>query len=193
MRRSEVSRNTKETKIQITLDLDGSGSTDIGTGIPFFDHMLGAMGKHGGFGLAVHAEGDLAVDSHHTVEDTGIVLGDAIKKAVGEGKGIRRFSHAIVPMDEALAQVALDLGGRGYLVWNGSFGGQKIGNIDATLFEHFFYSLCTRAGITCHITFTGKNDHHACEAVFKAFGIALGDAVAVKPGSAEVPSTKGVL
>jgi imidazoleglycerol-phosphate dehydratase len=193
MRRCEISRETKETKIRAAINLDGTGPGTSSTGVPFFDHMLGSMARHGGFDLMVHADGDLGIDSHHTVEDTGIVIGDAVKKALGEGRGIRRFSHAIVPMDEALAQVALDCGGRGYLVWNGSFAGQKIGNVEATLFEHFFYSLCMHAGITCHITVTGRNDHHKCEAVFKAFGIALGDATSVKTGSPDVPSTKGVL
>jgi imidazoleglycerol-phosphate dehydratase len=155
--------------------------------------MLGAMGRHGVFGFTATAKGDLGVDSHHTVEDTGIVIGDAVKKALGDGRGIRRFAHAIVPMDEALAQVALDCGGRGYLVWNGSFAGHRVGDIDTTLFEHFFHSLCMHAGLTCHITFSGRNDHHKCEAVFKAFGIALGEAVSLRQGSEDVPSTKGVL
>jgi imidazoleglycerol-phosphate dehydratase len=155
--------------------------------------MLSAMSRHGWFDLTVRAEGDLGVDTHHTIEDTGIVFGDAVKKALGDGRGMKRFSHAIVPMDEALAQVALDCSGRGYLVWNGTLASPKLGNVDSTLFEHFFYSLCTHAGITCHIHFSGRNDHHKCEAVFKAFGIALGDATGLRHGNGAVPSTKGML
>lgn len=191
MRSVEVKRETKETKIAIRLDPDGSGKVTAESGIPFFDHMLNAMAKHGGFDMALTAKGDLHVDCHHTIEDTGIVLGDAIKQAVGEGRGMKRFSHAIIPMDESLAQVALDCGGRGYLVWTGTFGNKAVGAIPADLFEHFFYSLCTRAGITAHISFYGKNDHHKCEAAFKAFGIALGEALSITGDTKTVRSTKG--
>jgi imidazoleglycerol-phosphate dehydratase len=164
----------------------------VKTGIPFFDHMLEAMSRHGGLDLEIEATGDLEVDTHHTVEDAGIVIGTAIKQAVGEGHGIRRFGHAIVPMDEALATVALDCGGRGYLVFSGTFHGRRLGNMDIDIFEHFFHSLTSRAGITAHISFSGRNDHHQCEAVFKAFGIALGKAVTVTQKPA-IPSTKGTL
>jgi imidazoleglycerol-phosphate dehydratase len=154
--------------------------------------MLHAMAKHGGFDLECRVKGDLGVDTHHTIEDTGIVLGDAIKQAIGDGKGIRRFAHAIIPMDESIATVALDCGGRGYLVFSGSFGDTTVGGIPSEIVEHFFYSLCTRAGITAHITFSGRNDHHQCEAIFKAFGIALSGALAPGKGKA-IPSTKGKL
>lgn len=192
MRKVTLERTTNETDIKITLNLDGAGRVTVKTGIPFFDHMLHAMAKHGGFDLACTVRGDLAVDCHHTVEDTGIVLGEAIKKAVGDGTGIFRFSHAIIPMDESLATVALDCGGRGYLVYSGSFGGQAVGGIQSDVFEHFFHTLCTKAGLTAHIVFSGRNDHHKCEAVFKAFGIALAKAVATS-GKKGVPSTKGKL
>jgi imidazoleglycerol-phosphate dehydratase len=165
----EITRETKETKIRVKLNPDGAGRISVKSGVPFFDHMLTAMAKHGGFDLVCSAKGDLGVDCHHTIEDIGIVLGDAAKQAIADGRGIRRFSHAVIPMDESLAQVALDCGGRGYLVWHGTFGNKAVGTIPAEIFEHFFYSLCTRAGITAHITFSGKNDHHQCEAVFKAF------------------------
>jgi imidazoleglycerol-phosphate dehydratase len=192
MRTVECARETKETAIRIVLNPDGKGKVSVETGIPFFDHMLTAMARHGGFDLTCTARGDLGVDSHHTVEDTGIVIGDALKQVIGTGKGLRRFGHAVIPMDESLARVALDCGGRGYLVFSGTFGNRTIGNIPADLFEHFFYSLCTHAGITAHVTFTGKNDHHQCEAVFKAFGVALGEALAMS-GRRGVPSTKGRL
>jgi imidazoleglycerol phosphate dehydratase HisB len=191
MRNGEVKRETKETDIRIRLNPDGTGKVTVDSGVPFFDHMLTAMGRHGGFDLECTAKGDLAVDCHHTIEDIGIVLGDAIKQVIADGKGIRRFSHAIIPMDESLGQVALDCGGRGYLVWHGSFGNKVVGTIPSDIFEHFFYSLCTRAGITAHITFSGKNDHHQCEAVFKAFGIALGDALSISGDKKMVRSTKG--
>ena len=191
MRVVEVKRETKETKIAIRLNPDGDGKITVESGVPFFDHMLNAMARHGGFDLTCIARGDLGVDCHHTVEDIGIVLGDAVKQAIGDGKGIRRFAHAIIPMDESLAQVALDCGGRGYLVFCGTFGNKTIGTIPADIFEHFFFSLCTRGGITAHISFSGKNDHHQCEAVFKAFGIALGEALSVSGDTKAVRSTKG--
>jgi imidazoleglycerol phosphate dehydratase HisB len=191
LRSVEVARETKETKIRIILDPDGSGELLIETGIPFFDHMMTAMAKHGGFDLTCTAAGDLAVDCHHTIEDIGIVLGDALRKVMGDGRGIRRFSHAIIPMDESIATVALDCGGRVFLVWHGTFGNKTIGTIPADLFEHFFYSVCARAGITAHISFTGKNDHHQCEAAFKAFGIALGRALEMDKNPEIVRSTKG--
>jgi imidazoleglycerol-phosphate dehydratase len=192
MRKVELNRSTKETKIVVKLAIDGTGKGSIKTGIPFFDHMLHAMARHGGFDLSCTVKGDLNVDCHHTVEDTGIVIGDAIRQAIGNGAGIRRFAHAVIPMDESIAQVALDCGGRGYLVFNGSFGDSPVGGIPSDIFEHFFHSLCTRAGITAHITFSGRNDHHQCEAVFKAFGIALFEALSMS-GKKGVPSTKGRL
>lgn len=191
MRIVEVKRETKETKIVIRLNPDGNGTVKVDSGVPFFDHMLTAMARHGGFDMTCTAKGDLHVDCHHTIEDIGIVFGDAVKQVIGEGRGIRRFAHAVIPMDESLGQVALDCGGRGYLVWHGTFGNKLVGTIPSDIFEHFFYSLCTRAGITAHITFTGKNDHHQCEAAFKAFGIALGKALEISGDKKAVRSTKG--
>jgi len=192
MKKIELNRTTKETEIVLKLTVEGKGDCVAKTGIPFFDHMLHAMAKHGGFDLECRVKGDLLVDSHHTVEDTGIVLGDAIRQAIGDGRGIERFAHAIIPMDESLAQVVLDCGGRGYLVFSGSFGDSKVGGIHSEIIEHFFHSLCSRAGITAHITFSGRNDHHKCEAVFKAFGIALSHALAANRRKG-IPSTKGTL
>jgi imidazoleglycerol phosphate dehydratase HisB len=193
MRSAEITRKTKETDISVTLAFEGTGEAEAHTGIAFFDHMLISMAKHGGFDLRVGAEGDLAVDSHHTIEDTALVLGEAIRKAVGEGRGIRRFAHAMVPMDEALATVAMDFSGRGYLVYQGCFSHKTVGGVEQEVFEHFFHSLCSKAGLNVHILFHGKNDHHQCEALFKAFGIALGEAVALREGRSDIPSTKGVL
>lgn len=190
MRIVDVKRETTETKIVLKLNPEGGGTVTVESGIPFFDHMLSAMAKHGGFDLACTAKGDLHVDCHHTIEDIGIVFGDAVKQVMADGRGIQRFAHAVIPMDESIATVALDCGGRGYLVFTGTFGNRAIGTIPADIFEHFFYSLCTRAGITAHVTFSGKNDHHQCEAVFKAFGIALGEALSLT-GKKGVPSTKG--
>jgi imidazoleglycerol phosphate dehydratase HisB len=191
MRKVTVKRETKETNITITLNPDGTGKVSVDSGVPFLDHMLTAMAKHGGFDFICTAKGDLGVDCHHTVEDIGIVLGDAVKQAIGDGKGMQRFAHAIIPMDESLAKVALDCGGRGYLVFTGGFGNRTIGTIPVDIFEHFFYTLCTRAGITAHIDFSGKNDHHQCEAVFKAFGIALGQALSLRGDTKMIRSTKG--
>ena len=192
MRKGKVERKTEETKIALSIGLDGRGKASVETGIPFLDHMLEAFARHGRFDLECSASGDLEVDPHHLVEDTGIVLGMAVRKAIGGGEGIGRFGFASVPMDESLAQVSIDCGGRGYLVFTGSFGSPVLGTIPTDLFEHFFASLCIHGGITAHITFSGRSDHHRCEAVFKAFGRALGEAVAMVPGEGGVPSTKGV-
>ncbi|MBO5118444.1 imidazoleglycerol-phosphate dehydratase HisB [Methanocorpusculum sp.] len=193
MRTAELTRETNETKISITFNPDVRGDVSISTGIGFLDHMLNAFARHGGFSLRVAAEGDLEVDCHHTVEDIGILLGDAVKEAVGNGAGITRFADVTIPMDESRATAALDVGGRGYLVMDGAFTGIMTGGIPNDLFEHFFYSLCIHAGITAHIIFTGVNDHHKAEAIFKAFGIALGRALAVREGCTDIPSTKGTL
>lgn len=193
MRRVEVARQTRETGITIVLDLDGTGRVQAATGIPFLDHMLQAMARHGRIDLDCSGKGDLEVDTHHTVEDIGLVLGEAIKKSLGEGRGIRRFAHAIVPMDESLATVAMDCSGRGFLVYQGCLSQPSLGGIDRDVFEHFFQSLCGKAGLNVHIIFHGRNDHHQMEAVFKAFGIALGEASRIVPGQEEIPSTKGVL
>ena len=193
MRKAEVSRQTKETSITIALDLDGCGTVQTRTGLPFLDHMLRAMARHGRFDLECTAAGDLEVDSHHTVEDIGLVLGETIKEALGDGRGIQRFAHAIVPMDESLATVALDCSGRGFLVYQGGLSHPALGGIERDSFEHFFQSLCGKAGLNAHIIFHGRNDHHQMEAVFKAFGIALGDASKIVAGRNDIPSTKGIL
>lgn len=193
MRTGERNRETRETSIIVRVDLDGKGDCDIQSGVPFFDHMLNSFCRHGGFDVTCKASGDLEVDCHHTIEDIGIVLGDALKQAIGDGRGIRRFASISVPMDEALATVALDVGGRGYLVYQGSFYNPLLGGIENNVFEHFFYSLCIRAGINAHVLFYGKNDHHQCEALFKAFGIALRDATRITRPDNDIPSTKGRL
>ena len=193
MRTAELTRETNETKISITFNPDVRGEVSLSTGIGFLDHMLNAFARHGGFSLRVAAEGDLEVDCHHTVEEIGILLGEAVKEAVGNGAGITRFADVTIPMDESRATAALDVGGRGYLVMDGAFTGIMTGGIPNDLFEHFFYSLCIHAGITAHIIFTGVNDHHKAEAIFKAFGIALGRALAVREGCTDIPSTKGTL
>lgn len=192
MREAKVSRETKETRVRASIGLDGSGECEISTGMPFFDHMLASLAMHGRLDLKVRAEGDAIEDGHHLVEDVGIVLGMVIRKAIGEQPLIRRFGHAIVPMDESCAMVALDIGGRGYLVFKGHLTGSTVAGIPGEMIEHFFYSLCTNAGITAHISHRGWNDHHRCEAIFKAFGIAFRDAVAQDRGK-EAPSTKGML
>ncbi|NLM28887.1 MAG: imidazoleglycerol-phosphate dehydratase HisB [Methanomicrobiales archaeon] len=193
MRTSEIHRTTRETDISLSLDLDGTGAGTIETGIPFFDHMLTSFSRHGRMDLSIQATGDLEVDTHHTIEDIGIVLGTAIAEAVGDGRGITRFADVAVPMDEALARVAIDLGGRGYLVFEGEFSPVGPGGIPGDLIEHFFFSLCTKAGITAHISVSGRNDHHIAEAAFKAFARALRTAVAIDPSIDDVPSTKGTL
>jgi len=193
MRRVHRTRKTKETSIDIILDLDSPHEGEIATGIAFFDHMLSAMATHGGFSLSCSARGDLEVDSHHTIEDTGIVLGQAFRDAIGEGRGIVRFAHAIIPMDESIATAALDCGGRGFLVFKGCFFHPRVGGIEREIFEHFFYSICVHAGITAHLAIDGKNDHHKCEALFKAFGIAVGAATRLREDTQKIPSTKGIL
>ena len=191
MRESKVSRRTNETDIELKINLDGSGNTDINTGIAFFDHMLNSFSKHGSFDLIIKARGDLTVDDHHTIEDVGITLGSAIAKALGDKKGIERFADARVPMDEALAASAVDISGRSFLVFNAKFTDPKIGGLSSQNIRHFFESLTSNAGINVHLDVAGENDHHKAEALFKAFGIALKRAVKIT-GSG-VPSTKGVL
>ncbi len=191
MRESKLSRKTNETDIEIKINLDGSGNSDINTGIPFFDHMLNSFARHGSFDLTIKARGDLTVDDHHTVEDVGITLGSAIVNALGDKKGIGRFADACVPMDEALASAAVDISGRSFLVLNAKFTNPNIGGLTSQNVRHFFESLTANAGINAHLDVSGENDHHKAEALFKAFGIALKKAVTVT-GSG-IPSTKGVL
>lgn len=191
MRKSNISRKTKETDIKMEINLDGSGISDISTGIGFLDHMLHAFSKHGNFDLVVKAEGDLIVDDHHLIEDTGIVLGQAIAQALGNCAGIARFGEARIPMDEALASVALDMGGRSYLVLDASFTAPKVGEFSTQMVKHFFESVVSNAKINMHASVYGDNDHHKIEALFKSFAYALRRAVVVEGGG--IKSTKGVL
>jgi imidazoleglycerol-phosphate dehydratase len=193
-RKVELRRRTKETEVILKLDLDGSGKNSITTGIPFFDHMLTLLAYHGSIDLSIKAKGDIGVDAHHTVEDVGICLGDGIRKALGEAKGVQRYGMAMIPMDETLASVALDLSMRPCLVFHMKPKRSKIGTFDLELVEEFFKGLCNHAGITLHINLLyGRNSHHMVEAVFKAFGRALREAVSLDERSSQVPSTKGVL
>ena len=192
MRTSEITRKTAETDIALSLNLDGSGKSDIHTGCGFLDHMLTLFARHGGFDLEIHCDGDLFVDAHHSIEDIGIVLGDAIKEALGDKNGIRRYGSALIPMDETLAEAALDLSGRSYLVFNAEFTAERIGEFPTEMAEEFFRAVADRAGMTLHINLRyGKNNHHMAEGIFKAFGHALKDAVAIDGGG--ILSTKGVL
>ena len=192
MRKAEVRRETKETKIRISLDLDGSGRRQIDTGIGFFDHMLDLFAFHGGFELTVKADGDLDVDDHHTIEDTGIALGTAFKEALGDKAGIARYGNFTVPMDEALADVNIDISGRPYLVFNCDFAREQIGMMSTEMVEEFFRAFAVAAGMTVHVNLRyGANDHHKAEAIFKAFGRAL--KAAVKVEGTDLPSTKGVI
>ena len=193
-RRAELERNTKETKIKLALELDGTGKAELHSGISFFDHMLDGFARHGLFDLTVDVDGDLDVDCHHTVEDTGIVLGNAIREAVGDKKGIRRYGSCILPMDEALVLCAVDLSGRPYYVSDASFSAPMIGDLDTETISEFFYAVSYSAAINLHFkVFSGSNSHHICEAMFKAFAKALDAAVAVDPRITDVLSTKGSL
>ena len=193
-RTSVVSRNTKETEIQISLNLDGSGKADIQTGIGFFDHMLNSFARHGFFDLTVKAKGDLEVDTHHTIEDTGIVLGQAIKQAVGDKKGIVRYGSQILPMDESLVLCALDLCGRPYLVYDLDLDREKVGDLETEMVREFFYAVSYAAEMNLHIRqMAGMNNHHIIEAAFKAFAKTLDSAVAAEPRLTGVLSTKGSL
>ena len=190
----KVQRNTKETKIQMTLSLDGSGISKIDTGIGFFDHMLDGFARHGLFDLACKTEGDLIVDSHHTIEDTGIVLGEAIAKAVGDKKGIRRYGHCILPMDETLVLCAIDLSGRPYLAFDAEFSAERVGYMDTEMVKEFFYAVSYTAGMNLHIkVLSGQNNHHMIEAMFKSFAKALDMAVSYDERITDVLSTKGTL
>lgn len=187
-------RTTKETDISLTFNLDGNGNTDLNTGIGFFDHMLDGFARHGLFDLNVHVNGDLEVDCHHTIEDTGIVLGNAIKEAVGDKKGIRRYGHFILPMDETLALCAVDLSGRPYLAFDAEFTTDRVGYMDTEMVREFFYAVSYAAGMNLHIKIlSGTNNHHMIEAIFKAFAKALDEATQIDPRITDVLSTKGSL
>jgi imidazoleglycerol-phosphate dehydratase len=194
-RTAALTRATSETDITVALDLDGSGRAAVDTGIGFLDHMLTSLARHGLFDLTVHAKGDLHIDFHHTTEDVGIVLGQALVQALGDKRGIRRFGAAVVPMDEALAEAAIDLSGRPFLAWNVAFGRDKVGTMDCELFEEFFRALAFNGLFTLHLTQrAGSNAHHVAEACFKSVARALRLAVERDPRAGEaIPSTKGSL
>jgi len=193
-RKAEVNRKTKETEIFLRLDLEGSGKYSIHTGIPFFDHMLSLLAYHSSMDLSLKARGDLGVDAHHTVEDVGICLGDGIRKALGEVRGIQRYGMVLIPMDETLASVALDLSMRPWLVFHMKLKRSRIGTFDLELVEEFFKALCNHGRLTLHVNLLyGRNSHHMVEAVFKGFGRALRQAILLDSRSAGVPSTKGIL
>ncbi len=194
MRKAQIDRKTKETNIRLTLELDGQGRYDGSTGIGFLDHMLELFSRHGLFNLKVSAKGDREVDDHHTVEDVGICLGQALNEALGDKKGIVRFGDASVPMQETLANVAVDLGGRPALVFNAPLTSEKIGEFDANLVEEFMHALSTNATINLHVNIPyGTNNHHIAEAIFKALAKALAKAVRLDERIKDVPSTKGIL
>jgi len=192
-RTGSVSRTTRETTITVAVDLDGAGTSDVDTGVPFFDHMLDQLGRHGRLDLTVKADGDLEIDAHHTVEDVGIALGQALAEAWGDRTGVERFGDATVPIDEALTRVAIDLSGRPYLVWNCTVPIEVIGtNFETSLVKHFFEAVVANSRITLHVhNLSGDNTHHTFESVFKAVAVALRRAVAVT--GTGTPSTKGVL
>jgi len=193
-RTAEVSRETKETRIRIALDIDGAGHFRGATGIAFFDHMLTLLARHGGFDLAVNADGDLAVECHHTVEDTGILLGRAIAEAAGTKAGIRRYGHFVLPMEEALCECSLDFCGRAYLFFDAKFERPMIENYATEVTEDFFRALCNSAGVTMHLECRrGRNAHHIVEGLFKAFARALREALSHDDKMKGVPSTKGTL
>ena len=189
-RRALVERNTKETRIRVELDLDRAAEPQVHTGLAFYDHMLEQIGKHGGFELKIQVEGDLHVDEHHTVEDTALALGQALRQALGDKRGIGRYGF-VLPMDETLATVALDFSGRPYLAWEGSFQRERVGDLPTELVAHFFRSLCDAAGLNLHLRVQGDNDHHKIEASFKGLARALRQAI-TRQGDG-LPSTKGVL
>ena len=195
MRQAKITRRTAETEIAVTLDLDGSGRYDCKTGVGFFDHMLDQLSRHSLIDLTVAAAGDLHIDDHHTVEDTGIALGQALAQALGDKRGIRRYGACLLPMDDALVRAALDLSGRPYLIWNVAMPTAKIGTFDTELVREFFQALATHGGVTLHVdALHGINSHHIAEAAFKAVARALREAVETDPRKADaIPSTKGAL
>jgi imidazoleglycerol-phosphate dehydratase len=195
MRKGAVARKTKETEVEVAVDLDGAGQSSIATGIGFLDHMLDLLARHSRIDMRVKAKGDLHVDHHHTTEDVGIALGQALKQALGDMKGITRYADVHMPMDEALTRVALDISGRPFLVFDVKFVRAKIGPFDTELVQEWFHALAMNAGVTLHVaTLSGANDHHIAESCFKGLARALRAAVAIDPRAAdEVPSTKGTL
>jgi len=195
MRQASVERKTRETEISVSIDLDGTGRCDVATGIGFLDHMLEQLSRHSLIDLAVRAKGDLHIDFHHTTEDTGIAIGQAVAKALGDRKGIGRYGEATIPMDETLTRVALDCSNRPWLVWKVAFTRPKLGDFDTELFREWFGAFAQHAGLTLHVeTLYGENNHHIAESCFKGLARALRTAVTVDPRAAEVvPSTKGVL
>lgn len=195
MRTATITRRTSETVIDVTVNLDGTGSYAVSTGIGFFDHMLEQVSRHSLIDLSVTTVGDLHIDQHHTIEDTGIAIGQAVAQALGDKAGIRRYGDALSPMDETLTRVALDISGRPWLVWKTEFSQKRLGEMDTEMFEHFFHSFAQSAGITLHIeTLYGANNHHIAEAAFKGLARALRTAVELDPRKLGViPSTKGVL
>ena len=194
MRTASIKRKTSETDIAITLNLDGTGKADIETGIGFLDHMLKSFAKHGFFDLTVKVKGDLYVDCHHTIEDTGFVLGEAIKEALGDKKSIKRYGSMLLPMDETLVLCAIDLSGRPYLNFKGGFTTDRVGDFDTEMVREFFYAVSYSAGMNLHIKqLDGDNNHHIIEAMFKAFAKALDEAVSIDPRIIDVLSTKGAL
>ena len=195
MRTATIARKTSETSIDVTVNLDGTGVYDVHTGVGFFDHMLEQLSRHSLIDLTVRTVGDLHIDEHHTVEDTGIAIGEAFARALGDKRGIRRYGDALSPMDETLTRVALDISGRPWLVWKVRFSQARLGTMDTEMFEHFCHSFAQAAGITLHIeTLYGTNNHHIAESIFKGLARALRTATEIDPRKADaVPSTKGVL
>ena len=195
MRQASIERNTRETRIAVTVDLDGTGRYDVSTGIGFLDHMLEQLSRHSLIDLTVRASGDLHIDFHHTTEDTGIAIGQAVAEALGDRKGIRRYGSALIPMDETLTRVALDCSNRPYLIWKVAFTRPRLGEFDTELFREWFGALAQNAGLTLHVeNLYGENSHHIAESCFKGLARALRQAVEIDPRQAEsVPSTKGVL
>lgn len=194
IRKSEVTRNTNETDISMNFTIDGEGKADISTGIGFFDHMLNSFTRHGLFDMSLSVKGDLYVDTHHTIEDTGIVLGTAIKKAIGDKKSVKRYGSVILPMDEALVLCAIDLSNRPYLVFDGTFTTDRVGYFDTEMVKEFFYAISYSAGMNLHIkVISGSNNHHIIECIFKAFAKALDEATMIDSRIKEVMTTKGSL
>jgi imidazoleglycerol-phosphate dehydratase len=194
MRKADIQRDTKETQVFVALDLDGTGRAELASGIPFLDHMLDQIARHGAIDLTVRAKGDLEIDAHHTVEDIGITLGQALAKAVGDKRGIRRYGHAYVPLDEALSRAVVDFSGRPGLEFNVKYTRARVGEFDVDLTHEFFQGFVNHAQATVHIdNLRGDNAHHQCETIFKAFARALRMAVEPDPRATGIPSTKGVL